>query len=166
MKVCKEAQLHSISTIHPMMVWPKGCSSSPPIKGGHPSSFHNTILGFHNTTQESHNVTRREVLYSYLSSLASSSIGSEWVRVEKYRSCWLPPLVYLGPLVHLAEGMPGIVGSSPFVLVWFEYYLEYKVHVYLWWWVLLWVSLVHYLLVGSSSALVADTLVMGPDKDG
>ena len=77
-----------------------------------PLSHH---LGFHNTTQESHNVTRREELHSYLSSLASSSVGSEWVRVEKYRSCRLPPLVYLGPLVHLAKGMPRIVGSSPLV---------------------------------------------------
>jgi hypothetical protein len=53
--------------------------------------------------------------------------------VEKYQSCRQPPLVYLGPLVHLAEGMPGIVGSSPFVPLQSEYYLQYKVRVYLWW---------------------------------
>ena len=57
--------------------------------------------------------------------------------MEKYRNCWLPPFVYLGPLVHLAEGMPGIIGSSPLVPLRSEYYLEYKVRVYLWWRVLL-----------------------------
>ena len=29
--------------------------------------------------------------------------------MEKYRSGWLPPLVYSGPLVHLAEGMLEII---------------------------------------------------------
>ena len=39
----------------------------------------------------------------------------------------------LGALVHLAEGMLRIVGSSPLVPLRSEYYLEYKVCVYLWW---------------------------------
>ena len=26
--------------------------------------------------------------------------------MEKYRNYWLPPFVYLGPLVHIAEGIP------------------------------------------------------------
>jgi hypothetical protein len=47
--------------------------------------------------------------------------------VEKYQSCQLSPLVYSGPLVHLAEGMPGIVGSSTLVPLLSKYYLEYKV---------------------------------------
>ena len=46
--------------------------------------------------------------------------------MEKYRSCWLHPLVYSGPLVNLAEGMPGIVGSSTLVPLCSEYYLEYR----------------------------------------
>ena len=53
--------------------------------------------------------------------------------LEKYRSCRLPPLVYLVPLVHLAEGVPEIIGSSPLVPLQIEYYLEYMVRVYLWW---------------------------------
>ena len=45
--------------------------------------------------------------------------------MKKYQSCRLSPLVYLGPLVHLAEGMPRIIGSSPLVPLRSEYYLEY-----------------------------------------
>jgi hypothetical protein len=77
--------------------------------------------------------------------------------VEKYRSCWLPPLVYSGPLVHLAKGMLGIFSSSTLVPLRSKYYLEYKVCVY--------VILVHYLLAGLSFILMANTLVKGPDKD-
>jgi hypothetical protein len=93
--------------------------SSPPIKGG------SLLLIWSSNTRE-HNMTRREEPHSYLSSLASSSVGREWVRVKKYRSCLLHPLVYSGPLVHLAEGMLGIIGSSPLVPLRTEYYLELR----------------------------------------
>jgi hypothetical protein len=44
--------------------------------------------------------------------------------------------VYSWPLVHLAEGMPGIIDFSPFVPLRSKYYLDYKVCVHLWWWVI------------------------------
>jgi hypothetical protein len=95
--------------------------SSPPIKGG------SLLLIWSSNTRE-HNMTRREEPHSYLSSLASSSVGREWVRVKKYQSCLLHPLVYSGPLVHW---LLSTSTSTNWIL------LGIKVHIYLWWWVLL-----------------------------
>jgi len=39
-------------------------------------------------------------------------------------------------LVHVVEGVPGLSAPSTLVPLWTTYYLEYKVRVYLWCWVL------------------------------
>ena len=39
-------------------------------------------------------------------------MGEEGKEMEKYQNCRLPPFVYLGPHVHIAEGMPGMPAPS------------------------------------------------------
>jgi hypothetical protein len=122
LEACKETQLHSISTVDPMMVWSKGhgeeAHRSLPWHVVWPPFILSTYkrrpppphLRHHNTTQrESQCSKKREQLHSYLSSLARSSVGSE----SEWRST-------------------RIFGSSPLVPLLSKSYLEYKVCVYLW----------------------------------
>jgi hypothetical protein len=53
--------------------------------------------------------------------------------LEEYRSVGY---LYLVTLVHRVDRVPGLSAPSTFVPQWTKYYLEYKVHVYLWCWVL------------------------------
>jgi hypothetical protein len=56
--------------------------------------------------------------------------------LEQYRSVGNLYFLYLATLVHRVDGMPGLSAPSTLVPQRSNYYLEYKVRVYLWCWVL------------------------------